>query len=160
MSIQWASSSFCEHNLCLYPARPGGKYCRKHELTAPETINKAHKLLQVEAARARDTAARARIFEQGLSNIYAVRAADAVKFGRAINLKQRLETLQIGCPITLQLIESVLGPSCIESCIHYFLKPKAHLRGEWFRADHPKVIEVIELMRGKNIDALLALNDF
>lgn len=157
MSSSLENYGFCEHKLCLYEPLPGKKYCRAHILVAPETIRKAQKLLNVEVARVKNWEARTRLYEQGLTYIYGVRAADAVKFGRTDKLNQRISALQCGCPVELTLCASILAPTELECGIHYYLKPEAHLRGEWFKAAHPRVLRVLELMRNQSIDELTAL---
>jgi len=160
MSQSLENNALCEHRLCLGAALRGKKYCRAHILTAPETIKKAHTLLHVEIARVKDYAAREELYEAQCAYLYAVRAADAIKFGRTFGkLEKRISALQTGCPVDLVLVASLLGPAGLEPCVHWYLKPEAHMRGEWFRASHPKVLRVVELMIKQAVDELSALID-
>lgn len=68
--------------------------------------------------------------------IYAIRAVgtDYIKFGHAVDVQTRLDTLQIGCPFELELVAACDGDHRTETWIHWRLcKAKAWHRGEWFK---------------------------
>lgn len=110
----------------------------------------------VEAARARDTVARHMMVERDRALAYAIRAADAVKFGKTQGrMEKRLTALQTSSPVDLELLGAIEGPAGLECAIHWHLKDAgAHLRGEWYSLGHPSVAEVIKFMVSKDLEGL------
>lgn len=82
--------------------------------------------------------------------IYAIRAVGTqyIKFGFTdYGIKKRLETLQIGCPLDLEVLATCYGKRNVETWIHWMLhKAGAHHRGEWFK-ECKDTAAVIELMK-------------
>ena len=66
--------------------------------------------------------------------VYAIRSGDFVKFGISKNPKDRLDYLQTGNPIRLQLVGSVRGGRRLEKKIHKYLASH-RASGEWFKID-------------------------
>ena len=68
--------------------------------------------------------------------IYAVEALGTgfVKFGVAVDVRKRIEMLQIGCPFELLVLATCVGGQKEEREIHAKLSSSKH-RGEWFRLD-------------------------
>lgn len=98
-----------------------------------------------EVRKARNIAARERLQIAAMARIYAVQANEAVKFGRtAGRLEKRIKALQVGSPVDLKLVCWILAPANYETGIHHFLKRDAHLRGEWFKLNHPDTEIVLE----------------
>lgn len=115
-------------------------------------------MLMENVAKAKRDAARWEKMDRGLATVYAVRAADAVKFGHTLgDVDKRIRALQTGCPVDLELLGHTLCDSITEGAIHSYLKPHCHLRGEWFRFDHPEVQEVIALIQAHQADKLLKM---
>ena len=65
--------------------------------------------------------------------VYFVRCCDFVKVGIASDMRDRLQTLQVGCPYELTLMGTVRGASKAERALHLALNA-FHARGEWFMA--------------------------
>jgi hypothetical protein len=68
--------------------------------------------------------------------IYAIRAVgtEYIKFGVAIDVKERLRVLQTGCPFPLELVATCEGDQKTETWIHWRLfQARAHHMGEWFK---------------------------
>ena len=82
--------------------------------------------------------------------IYAVEAVGTgyVKFGVAVDMRKRIEMLQIGCPFELMVLAQCDGGRKEEREIHIRLIDAKH-RGEWFRLDD-SVKAVIADMRSKS----------
>ena len=55
-----------------------------------------------------------------------------VKVGRAVDVRKRLESLQCGNPMGLQLLGCVRGGPKLEGKLHRWFKPYRHSCGEWF----------------------------
>lgn len=66
----------------------------------------------------------------------------AVKIGITENVQSRLTTLQIGNPAKLRVLWTHPGGEEWENYVHHKLR-HARLRGEWFNADDPLVIEFV-----------------
>lgn len=69
---------------------------------------------------------------------YIIRADQYIKIGYTNSIDRRFETLQIGNPIQLELVEVFLHESAEdaedhEAKLHYRFR-RHHVRGEWFRA--------------------------
>jgi len=62
---------------------------------------------------------------------YIIKCQDYYKIGRARNVNRRLDTLQIGNPILLELIRVIPGGH-YESRLHLIFRHK-RIRGEWFK---------------------------
>lgn len=77
------------------------------------------------------------------AGVYIVRAGDRVKIGKAINVRNRLDSLQTSAPHKLELLVVLPGGLPEEAILH---KRFAHLRvvGEWFRFDGELVEFVVE----------------
>jgi len=115
-------------------------------------------MLMENVRRAKNTAARWELIDRGLANVYAIRAASAVKFGQTCGpVEKRLAALQTACPVDLELLGSTLCAAAVEGGIHDYLKPRAHLRGEWFVFDHPESQEIIRLIQTQQGGELLRL---
>jgi hypothetical protein len=96
--------------------------------------------------------------------IYAIRAVGTqyVKVGYAKEKDEqdplrvigtRLATLQIGCPMALKLIAWSFGSIKEERALHRQLKRfGAHIRGEWFDANHKAVDAVIWALRDGQVN--------
>lgn len=70
-------------------------------------------------------------------HIYFIEAVGlaAIKVGWAKrSVQRRLSQLQIGCPVELRLLFSMVGAPLHERLLHHRFKA-FRLRGEWFRAD-------------------------
>jgi hypothetical protein len=83
------------------------------------------------------------------SRVYFVQAEGGgfIKIGHAVNLAQRLATMQLGCPLRLQILVNVPGGVRREKELH--VRFKAYRRhGEWFEpAD--ELLAFIEEMRAE-----------
>jgi hypothetical protein len=79
------------------------------------------------------------------------KGANAIKIGRSVDPRARLEALQAGCPLPLHFIVKVRGGTEEEGMLH---RRFGHLRihGEWFRAEGDLVDYVLGLEEGEPID--------
>lgn len=91
--------------------------------------------------------------------VYFIRAAHAVKIGKAIDPEKRMAELQIGCPHRMHLVAKIKCKSHLhafstESHFHRVCK-KWHIHGEWFHADGrvKRTIERIQLELYRAADA-------
>lgn len=75
--------------------------------------------------------------------IYMVRSGSAVKVGKANDVYSRINGLQTGNPVKLELLHVVPGDHELETRIHKLLR-KDRVHGEWF--DGPNVERVLELV--------------
>lgn len=75
--------------------------------------------------------------------IYCIRRPDtgSVKIGRAWNVAHRLQTLQSGNDVELEVVFAFVCIEAAEKLIHELLSPW-HLRGEWFSSS-PEVCDWI-----------------
>ena len=88
-------------------------------------------------------------------HVYAVRGAELIKIGSAVNVVARVRDLQIGSPVPLSLIaHTPIMDAQLEFDIHRRLKEHRQ-HGEWFRYEGD-VIRVVELIQSANMDALCA----
>lgn len=74
------------------------------------------------------------IEEEGGDNIYFVQAFSGgpIKIGRTSNVKKRLQTLQVSCPIALRLLHVIPGvDASLEQKLHKRFGAY-RLHGEWF----------------------------
>jgi hypothetical protein len=79
-------------------------------------------------------------------SVYFVRSGRYVKIGWTTgSVSRRIESLQVGNPIPIELIGSALGEPFREAQLHQIASP-AHVRGEWFHGDHDVIRRVIEAM--------------
>ena len=88
-----------------------------------------------------------------ITNIYAIRMGNFVKFGRAGSAEQRIRDLQIGCPEKLSLIACIEANAAVETRIHRALKP-LNVQGEWFRLAE-EAEQVVELIKAGDLSPLL-----
>jgi hypothetical protein len=83
--------------------------------------------------------------------IYAIRAVGTgkIKFGftEDVTINRRLSSLQIGCPVDLEVVVFVPGSPEDEYAIHLELMG-SHSRGEWF-AEGPETDAVIRRLKAK-----------
>jgi hypothetical protein len=81
--------------------------------------------------------------------IYAITDGEYVKFGKASDPIQRLNSLQIGNAKELRLVACAEWPDAEEPLIHLYLE-HCWCRGEWFRreADAEKVIGMLRDAKG------------
>jgi hypothetical protein len=81
--------------------------------------------------------------------IYAIRAVgtEFIKFGytKDKSPKQRVASLQVGCPFRLEVEAFMPGSEQEERAIHGFLSD-ASVRGEWFRTT-PMVLAILDEMK-------------
>lgn len=101
------------------------------------------------------------------SGVYVVRASvsDAVKIGRAVNIKSRLRELQTGSHVEL-ILERVLetpGRECtveLEKNLHYRYRAKRTI-GEWFTLTKQEVFDMPDYdeLSGENRRAMTAFLD-
>lgn len=85
--------------------------------------------------------------------VYFVQAGERgpIKVGSATHLRRRLSGLQTGHYEQLHLIASLRDPEgTFEQAVHEYLAD-AHIRGEWFRSDHPAVKELIAALLSDEI---------
>jgi antitoxin component HigA of HigAB toxin-antitoxin module len=69
--------------------------------------------------------------------------AEAVKIGKARDVKSRLSMLQIGNPTSLELVEMIEDNSGkLEGLLHRWFRGK-RIRGEWFRITPDDVRELV-----------------
>jgi hypothetical protein len=87
-------------------------------------------------------------------SVYAIRCHQAIKFGIAVKISNRLMGLQIGCPYELSVEATIPGGVILEQLLHKFLIPE-HIRGEWFEFG-PRVSDVIEFMKKADARGLLS----
>jgi hypothetical protein len=66
--------------------------------------------------------------------VYFVRAGEAVKIGRTVNLESRLRSLGTASAVPLELLAAVPGGRQLEAELHREWR-HLHIRGEWFRAE-------------------------
>lgn len=91
--------------------------------------------------------------------IYAIQAGiGPIKFGRALNPKQRLGELQTGNPEKLKLIGFADVGNDKEGLIHRFLRDE-RLNGEWFRPS-VKTMAVARLIARQRFDAAPLLQTY
>lgn len=88
--------------------------------------------------------------------IYAMRGGDFIKFGKAINVQQRLKELQTGCPWKLEILGFCEAGATLEGIIHSHLRQDRE-QGEWFRRT-ASVDAVVHLLKSDDIDALCSLS--
>lgn len=78
-------------------------------------------------------------------HVYAIRGAGLVKIGRAVAPELRLDALQSGSPVMLELVGYVAGGHKHERELHdRFREYRSH--GEWFR-EEGEVSEWVERVR-------------
>ena len=70
-----------------------------------------------------------------------VGAAGPVKIGYSSDVAQRLESLQGGSPLPLEIVAIIERPQCYESALHWRLS-ESRIHGEWFRPD-PDVLALV-----------------
>jgi T5orf172 domain. len=81
--------------------------------------------------------------------VYFIKGGDSVKIGMANDVRRRLNDLQVGSPIELQLIGIMLGGRTVELRLHE--RFKAHrLNGEWFRLS-PELEQFIDDVASPNL---------
>lgn len=68
--------------------------------------------------------------------VYFIKAGDLVKIGHSVNIKKRLETLQVASPVTLTLIGTMEGNYHLEQKLHLQFA-RYRVRGEWFELSEP-----------------------
>jgi hypothetical protein len=80
-----------------------------------------------------------------ISFVYLVRCAvtRAIKIGIARVPKERLTTLQTGCPTPLALVGSIPGGRPEEQELHRLFARK-RIQGEWFALDEADVLAILE----------------
>jgi hypothetical protein len=157
-TVDVRAHDICDGPGCIRQPLPGRLFCRSCLQKSALVIRRARSLLLVEAQKARDHAARSELWEAGLAYLYAVQAAQAVKFGRTESaIEKRLMSLQVSCPVDLKLLGIVKGPASLEPFVHAYLRPVAHLRGEWFDLNHPAVQKVLDAMATGDPEAVWQL---
>ncbi len=87
--------------------------------------------------------------------IYFLRARDEIKIGRAIDVKKRLQSLQVGRPDRLEVLAIVPAHVGLERAIQRRFKPQ-QISGEWFMADEPLLGFIGRVQAGTHPVALLA----
>jgi hypothetical protein len=90
----------------------------------------------------------------GWCYLYAVRAGEFVKFGRAVDPVDRLEELQSGHPERLLLLAAVPIHANFERVVHEHFRDKS-AGGEWFRLDKDLEEFIARLKNGENPVAVL-----
>jgi hypothetical protein len=88
--------------------------------------------------------------------VYAIKAPNnLIKIGRSKNPSERLDALQIGSPVKLELLAWTEAKWSLEEKLHKLLiASRSH--GEWFRPDD-KVLQVVELIADQRADLLEGL---
>ncbi len=68
--------------------------------------------------------------------VYFIRAGDAVKIGRTDSIQRRRDELQIGCPIVLTVVRTIITDvgAVLEAKLHGLYSHK-HIHGEWYELD-------------------------
>ena len=85
--------------------------------------------------------------QNGEPRVYFIRSGQFVKIGFSRNVQYRLKHLQIGNPITLEVLHQMPGTEGDENYLHMVLSSQNH-RHEWFRLT-PRINRLIEdLMDG------------
>jgi hypothetical protein len=79
--------------------------------------------------------------------VYFIRAGDAVKIGRTVNVAARQRALATASAVPLELLAAVPGGRELEAQLHREWR-HLHLRGEWFRADEELLRYIAELAGG------------
>ena len=74
-----------------------------------------------------------------------------VKVGRTVDVRKRLESLQCGNPMGLQLLGCVKGGPELEGNLHRWLKPYRHSCGEWFQYSY-RVAQYINALHLYKLD--------
>jgi hypothetical protein len=115
-----------------------GKFrCEKHERKAQAARKKSSK-----------SAFRKFAMSIGLTNLYAIRCGDAIKFGIAIDVAARLISHQVSSPYKVELVAFCPALKRHEKEVHAELA--AHrIQGEWFR-DCPEVQAMIDRIKSKS----------
>ena len=147
LPIQILSYSICSHPDCAQVIAKGRYYCDEHA-KRPFPFKQSEKVKPKQAARNAMAA-------RGQCYVYAVDGNGLVKFGKAIDVQARLASLQVGSPVDLVLIGSVLGPRNLEGRVHAWAAPHHH-RGEWFKRESD-IERMVDCIRRGSLDDVLAL---
>ncbi len=79
-----------------------------------------------------------------------------MKIGMSNNVKERLKTVQTGCPYPLYILRiyETINDSYIEAKLHRSLYD-LHVRGEWFKYNEDAIDTLDELLELDNLSSLL-----
>jgi hypothetical protein len=90
--------------------------------------------LSTEIARRRQNVQSIMGEERGMTTrVYFVVAGDEfVKIGLARNVRHRLHTISVACPLPVKLYDDIVGDRVFERRLHDIFR-KERVRGEWFR---------------------------
>jgi DNA-binding transcriptional regulator YiaG len=78
--------------------------------------------------------------------VYAIRSGEAVKIGWATDPARRLSELNVGSPVSHELLGVVPATKAQERELHLLLKPW-RVRGEWFDGSAKPVVAFISMLR-------------
>lgn len=79
-------------------------------------------------------------------HLYLLRARDAIKIGRAKNVKSRLSQLSTGCPFPIEILAVAENKGCLERALHIrFIKNRIRKGGEWFNTSD-EIIKLSEII--------------
>lgn len=76
-----------------------------------------------------------------------------IKIGKSRELRMRLDQLQTGSPLQLQVLAEIQAPAELEMQLHAYFD-EHRMEGEWF-APAPEIIEFAELLNEGNLDEVL-----
>ena len=72
-----------------------------------------------------------------------------IKIGCSLNPLDRIDSMQVGCPIKYDLVWLSFGGFRLESKLHDMFRKK-RIHGEWFVADLPEMIELQKDILGES----------
>lgn len=128
--------TLCAKRGCHSDAYPGKKFCFAHLGNGPR-----RDLAKQDQAKS--------LF------LYAIRGADAVKFGKTYNLRSRFSGAQTDSPVPLTLWGAMVAPTWLEAAVHEAVAPH-RMHGEWFRWG-PETEQMAELIRESDYEAMMRI---
>jgi hypothetical protein len=131
----------CARGTCTNEAMPRSRYCRLCQRLhfERETDDPAPKVIPI----------------AGQTQLYAITAGPAVKFGVARNIARRLVSLQVGNHESLKVLAWIACTPDLEGAVHRWLASSC-IRGEWHQHDY-RARALIERMQTGDLKKVLEL---